>query len=277
MNDAGVMKLGAFAAVALLAGCGGSEAVVKRPPPKVEAAPPAPREPSAFEQRWSSACSEHGAVGQCPAPFDRPAVFVDVGESEQAAPPFCGSLESKDGAAAHDAIAAKRKALGACFQDVEAGTFVELGPSGALIADPARADATRTETCVAKLVTAALANHVGTPPERVVVLLGSTTNPSDEVLSKASLDAVTSEHASEVSACYDAALEVWPGLAGRIASAVVIWFDGRAALVRTDTSTLDNPMLECCINTAIQSWPFPKPSNGSIALVTFPFTLGSQP
>ena len=102
------------------------------------------------------------------------------------------------------------------------------------------------------------------------------TKPGDQVLSKASLDALIQDHAAEVNQCYDDALAVWPGLKGRIASSIVIWFDGRVALVRTGDSTLDNPMLECCINTAIRSWTFPKPADGSIALVTFPFTLGSK-
>ena len=278
MNENAAITLASLALATLLAACAGGEAVVKQaPPPRVAAAAPiAARELSAFERRWASACNEQGVVGQCPSPFDRPGVFVDVADDEHAPPPFCGSLDSASGAAVHAALAPKRKALKACFGEVEAGSFVELGANGALVADPARPGATRTETCVAKLVTAALAAQASAPPERVVVLLGSATKSSDDVLDKASLDAVTAEHASEVSACYDAALQVWPGLKGRISSGVVIWFDGRAALVRTEKSTLDNPMLECCINTAIRSWPFPKPSNGSIALVTFPFTLGPQ-
>jgi hypothetical protein len=233
--------------------------------------------PSAFEKRWSSACDAQGTVGQCPAPFDRPALFVDVGEGEHALPPFCGSLEVQDGAAAREALLAKRKALAACFRGSEAGSFVELGPGGTAITDPAHTNAGRAEKCVAKLVTRALHGLRGPTPERVVVLPGTVTKPSDQVLSKDSLDAVIAAHASGVNECYDAALEVWPGLKGHIASSVVIWFDGRVALVRTGESTLGNPMLECCINTAIRGWPFPKPSDGTIALVTFPFRLGSDP
>jgi len=273
------MRVGAFTVLALLVGCGGATTVVRpapAPPPKAEPAPPPPVEPSAFEQRWSSACTAEGAVGQCPAPFDRPAVFVDVGEGEHAAPPFCGSLDAEGGAAARDALVAKRKALKACFRGAAPGTFVELGANGAVVTDATRGGAERTEKCVAKLVTRALASVHAPQPERLIVLLSAAAKPSDPALSKTSLDAVINAHASEVSACYDAALAVWPGLKGRIASAIVIWFDGRVALVHTGESTLDNPMLECCINTAIRSWPFPKPSDGSIALVTFPFTLGPR-
>jgi len=273
-------RFAACMVVALVVGCGSSAPAVKRtvaPQPKLEPAPPPPAKPSAFEQRWSSTCDEHGAVGQCPAPFDRPAVFVDVDDGEHAAPPFCGALETPEGAAARDALAAKRKALKACFRGAEAGSFVELGPNAVVVADPARANAARIEACVGKIAKRALAGLHGPQPARVVVLMNSSAKPGDQLLSKASLDSVVNAHASDVSACYDAALEVWPGLKGRIATSFVIWFDGEVALARTGESSLDNPMLECCINSAVRSWTFPKPKDGSIALVTFPFTLGPRP
>src|SRR5712692_11282183 len=90
MSDISGLRLAAFTIFALLVACGGTGTAVKRPlapPPKVAPAPTLPAQPSAFEQRWSSACNDEGAVGQCPAPFDRPAIFVDVGDGEQAAPP----------------------------------------------------------------------------------------------------------------------------------------------------------------------------------------------
>ena len=81
-------------------------------------------------------------------------------------------------------------------------------------------------------------------------------------------------HGSDINTCYDGALEVWPGLRGRIAPSVVIWFDGSVALVRTSESSLDNPALECCINTAVSGWHFGKPAEGAIVIVSLPFRLG---
>lgn len=268
--------ISSWIAVLLLA-CGGTSQPVKRPappPPKVEPAPAPPAEPSAFEKKWSSACGEGGAVGHCPAPFDRPAVFVDVIESEHATPPFCGAIEAPEGAAARDAIVAKRKALKACFRGADAGSFVELGADGTAITDPKRAGSARIDACVAKIVKRSIAGLSDPKPERIVVLQSASAKPGDDVLTKESLDGVAHEHGGEVNDCYDAALAVWPGLEGRIATSFVIWFDGQVALARTGESTLDNPTLECCINTAVRSWAFPKPKDGSIALVTFPFTLG---
>jgi hypothetical protein len=280
MRNVGGLRFAAYPVVALFVACGSPRTPVKRapaPPPNVEPAATRAAGTSAFEQRWSSACNQDGAVGQCPAPFDRPAVFVDVGDSEQAAPPFCGALESPAGAAVRRALFVKRKALKACFSGAEPGSFVVLGPEGRVVTQPTRARAARIEMCVAKIVKRARARLRRQRPERVVILLSPSARPSDQVLSKEGLDTVVNTHASEVSACYDAALEVWPGIRGRIAISCVIWFDGQVALARTSESTLGNPMLECCINNAVRSWTFPKPKDGSIALVTFPFTLGQRP
>ena len=161
MRDVGGLRFVACMISALLVACAGTGTAVKRPPapqPEIEPAPTPPAGPSAFEQRWSSACNEQGAVGQCPAPFDLPAVFVDVdaNDSEHAAPPFCGALESPDGTAARDALTAKRKALKACFHSAEPGSFVEFGPNATVITDPAHASAARAEACVAKIAKRAL-------------------------------------------------------------------------------------------------------------------------
>jgi hypothetical protein len=282
MKTLGAMKLVIYAISTALAACAGSAPPqrTRAPEPAAEPAPAPPEPPaqSAFEKRWGAACSAQGAVGQCPAPFERPGLFVEVeGKSEHAAPPFCGALEAPGQEAARGALAKKSKALKACFRGAEAGSWVELGASGEPIAAAEQARTprrTRTETCVAKIVKGVFAGLGNAPPERLVVLGSAATKSGDQGLDKVSLDKVINANAAEVSACYDAALEVWPGLRGRIATSLVIWFDGHVALVRTGESTLDNAALECCINTAVGSWTFPHPADGSIALVTFPFTLG---
>jgi len=107
-----------------------------------------------------------------------------------------------------------------------------------------------------------------------VVLGGGAAREGAPTLSKESVHAMIAAHADEVGACYDGALEVWPGLRGRMAPSVVVWFDGSVALVRTHESSLDNPALECCINTAVRGWQFEPPAGGSIAIVNLPFVLG---
>jgi hypothetical protein len=271
---------GVFSMALVACASSAAPAPERKPEPKtVVEVTQAPTPPSAFEQRWSSACGEGGAVGQCPSPFDRPALFVEVdGTGEQAAPPFCGAIEAPDQDAARAALLGKSKPLKACFRGMPPGAWVELTGKGEPLAADAQTSAERSpkaEACVAKIVKRALEGAgSAAPAERIVVMRSAAAKTGDEVLTKDSLDAVIAQRGGEVSTCYDAALEVWPGLSGRIATSLVIWFDGRVALVRTGESTLENTSLECCINTAVRSWTFPKPADGSIALVSFPFALG---
>jgi hypothetical protein len=265
-----------------LGGCGSSPPVPPARAVKLESAPPAPepaapRVPSPYERRWSSACNEGGALGHCPAPFDRAALFIDVEAQDEDRPPaFCGSANAQADPEARAAIVAKRRSLRACFRGAAPSAWVDLGPDGAPAPAAGPARPVRTVTCVAKIVKQALGT-VKTAPDRVVVMNGGAAEGHTDALSKASIDEVIMGHASEVNACYDAALEVWPGLRGRVAPSVVIWFDGSVALVRTGESSFDNPALECCINTAVSGWRFGKPASGAIAIVSLPFRLGPAP
>ncbi len=135
----------------------------------------------------------------------------------------------------------------------------------------------RNAACVAKLVESALPSKTPGSVKRVVVLSLGSARDGAPTLTKESVNAMITAHADEVGACYDGALEVWPGLRGRFAPRVVVWFDGSVALVRTQESSLDNPALECCINTAVRSWRFGPPEDGNIAIVNLPFVLGPQP
>jgi hypothetical protein len=130
---------------------------------------------------------------------------------------------------------------------------------------------------VAKVVQGALPSSGPSSVKRVVVLSLGSARDGAAVLSNESVSAMISAHADEVGACYDGALQVWPGLKGRMAPSVVIWFDGSVAFVHTQESSLDNPALECCINTAVRSWQFGPPEDGNIAIVSLPFVLGPQP
>jgi hypothetical protein len=251
-------------------------AVVK--PARTRPAPPPPKKPSAYEKRWQSACEAHGALGDCPAPFDRPGLFFDAKQSADHPPPsLCGAVEQASDAAASAALQAKSKALRACFRDADHGAWVEveLGGVGEPAASPGLSP--RVPACVAKLVKRALPRAPEAPARRVVLLNGGSTAEGEATLSKESVHALIAAHADEVGACYDGALEVWPGLRGRVAPMVVVWFDGSVALVRTQESTLGNPALECCINTAVRGWRFDPPAGGSIAIVTLPLVLGEQP
>jgi hypothetical protein len=239
--------------------------------------PPPPEQLSAYERRWQSACEAHGTIGQCPAPFDRPGLFFDIeNENEQPPPSLCGAGDATIDAAARPALHARRRALQACFRGAERGAFVDIEHGGARRPSTSPGLSARTLSCVAKIVESELP---GTTPDaalRVVVMNGGSARTGEATLSNEGVHATIAAHADEVSACYDGALEVWPGLRGRLAPTVVIWFDGSVALVRTKESSLDSPALECCINTAVRGWRFDPPAEGTIAIVVLPLVLGPQ-
>lgn len=269
----------------LLAACASSTAAppanpsVVEPQPSAEAPQPASAKPiSPYERRWQSACTEPGALGRCPAPFDRPGVFFDAKSSGEYTPPgLCGVVEQETDRAASAALGPKRKALRACLRGAEHGAWVDVASDGSRPAVTSPGLPPRSAQCVTKLVQGALPGTGPSSVKRVVVLNLGSARDGAAPLSKESVNAMITAHADEVGACYDGALEIWPGLRGRHSPSVVIWFDGSVALVRTQESSLDNPALECCINTAVRGWRFGPPEGGNIAIVSLPFLFGPQP
>lgn len=282
MSSGSIPWLRSCVAVVVLVACAsGPEATAAvdtaKPPaaPPAEAAP-APKPPSAYERRWQTACTNPRTFGRCPAPFDRPGVFFDARGSGDFAPPsLCEVGDQSSDAATTAALDPKRKALRACLRGEAHGTWVDVVSDGSRPASAADGVAARSVACVEKLVRRALPSQGPASVKRIVVLNAGGAGKAESTLSKESVGAMILAHADEVSACYDGALEVWPGLRGRHAPMVVIWFDGSVALARTQESTLGNPALECCINTAVRSWRFAPPEDGNIAIVTLPFVLGS--
>jgi hypothetical protein len=206
-------------------------------------------------------------------------VFFDAKASGEYTPPaLCGVAEqTASDRAANAALEPKRKALRACLRGAEHGAWVDVVSDGSRPAGASAELSPRAVACVTKVVKAALPSNGASGVKRVVVLSLGSARDGAPTLSKESVNAMISAHADEVGTCYDAALEVWPGLRGRLEPSVVIWFDGSVALVHTRESSLDNPALECCINTAVRSWRFGPPENGNIAIVSLPFVLGPQP
>jgi hypothetical protein len=205
-------------------------------------------------------------------------VFFDAkGSGEYTPPALCGMVAHETDRAVSAALEPKRNALRACLRGAEHGAWVDVVSDGSRPASASPGLTSGAASCVAKLVQGALPSSTAGGVKRVVVLGLGSARDGAPTLSKESVHAMITAHADEVSACYDAALKVWPGLRGRMAPSVVVWFDGSVALVHTQESSLDNPALECCINTAVRSWRFGPPEGGNIAIVSLPFLLGSQP
>jgi hypothetical protein len=80
-------------------------------------------------------------------------------------------------------------------------------------------------------------------------------------------------HMNEVKFCYDKELSRKADLAGRISVQFVISGMGEVISSVVQSSTMDNPHVESCVVGAVKRWPFPKPTGGGIAIVSYPFNF----
>lgn len=292
-------------AAAVLASCATrtKPTTAEAPQPGSEQAP-LPRM-SHFEERWLTACGEDGLVGVCPAASGHRIVYFDAyvpfGAEYQA--PFCSPIEPQVGRAIYTALSSKRAALRACFTCTagdsrvkQVVTSIDTALSSMRACCAGAADELWVKvgltpghgpnhspelpapvvTCVSELTTSALA-QVDTGLTEAVVIGASWPDGmplGSGSLSKASLLQTIRSHMDEVRACKEAALDVWSDLTGTTRVKFLIDSDGSVAIALTDKSTLKNPALECCINTAARGWRFDKPTDRVV--VSYPFALYSD-
>ena len=64
-------------------------------------------------------------------------------------------------------------------------------------------------------------------------------------------------HFEEVRACYDATLQGWPGVSGKLAITLVTDASGSVQSSQIERSTHPVPELGCCLRQAMRAWTFP--------------------
>ena len=88
-----------------------------------------------------------------------------------------------------------------------------------------------------------------------------------EILSKASFDETITDHFSDVSDCYVAALEGNPDLKGKLNAEFTIGADGvPSSVTAVDGSSLTDEALVQCISDAASAWGFDHPSEAGMKL-----------
>jgi hypothetical protein len=89
---------------------------------------------------------------------------------------------------------------------------------------------------------------------------------------------VIQEHASQIRYCYEQQLALNPRLQGKVSIKWIIQGDGTATSAEVDNgaTTLDDAKVHECMMSRIQSWQFPKPKGGGIAVITYPWILRSS-
>ncbi|MDX2013661.1 MAG: AgmX/PglI C-terminal domain-containing protein [Myxococcaceae bacterium] len=94
-------------------------------------------------------------------------------------------------------------------------------------------------------------------------------------LDKEVIQKVVLANRDRVTACYDAELSRAPGLSGQASAKFVIGADGSVTQAQATKSTLANETLENCLALQVRGWTFPKPKNGGVVVVSFPFVFRS--
>jgi len=88
---------------------------------------------------------------------------------------------------------------------------------------------------------------------------------------------VIQEHAAQIRYCYEQRLAINPRLSGKVSIKWIINADGSAsgAVIVHDSgsTTLDDVEVHDCMMKRIQSWQFPKPKGGGMAVITYPWIL----
>ncbi len=86
---------------------------------------------------------------------------------------------------------------------------------------------------------------------------------------------VIQEHASQIRYCYEQELQRDPKLEGKVVIRWIINADGHVSSPQVDGggTTLASDQVHRCMMDRIQSWEFPKPKGGGIAVITYPWIL----
>ncbi len=82
-------------------------------------------------------------------------------------------------------------------------------------------------------------------------------------------------HINEVKYCYQNELQGNPDLYGRVVINFSIMGNGQVAASKVERSTMKNVRVESCVTRAVRRWLFPKPKNGGVVVVSYPFVFHS--
>jgi TonB family protein len=84
-------------------------------------------------------------------------------------------------------------------------------------------------------------------------------------------------HLNELRYCYEIELPKTPDLGGRAEVRFIIGPDGQVASAVIASSTTRSLALDSCVVEAVRRWEFPRPLDGRVVSVQYPFTFASEP
>ena len=83
-------------------------------------------------------------------------------------------------------------------------------------------------------------------------------------------------HRNEISHCYEKGLARRPDIAGRVTVRFIIDGSGAVKVAAVADSSLGDAGVEQCIARTIRRMAFPRPTDGGVVIVNYPFTLTSS-
>ncbi len=91
---------------------------------------------------------------------------------------------------------------------------------------------------------------------------------------------VVHAHHNEIRFCYEKRLMAKQldanQLGGRVVTRFIIAGNGRVVGSSIESSTMNDAAVESCIAEAVRRWDFPRPTDGSVVVVSYPFVLQTQ-
>jgi hypothetical protein len=92
-------------------------------------------------------------------------------------------------------------------------------------------------------------------------------------LDQSVIDKEIKKHLSQIRYCYQKELNKNPALYGKIVVKFVIAKDGSVSSAKTNTTSMNNPIVENCVCQRFMRFQFPEPKGGGIVIVSYPFVF----
>lgn len=221
----------------------------------------------------------HGTCAEARTTREPPAAYagVDLNNSSTGVSYCFGAGAAAVATNVSNSIEPMRDALRQCAPGVQDATILlDLGAAGGTTEPQLLCTTLKPEA--AECFRARVPSEVASARFALQLQIGEPVGSNRQTVASLSRDAIKAAieaRISDVRACYDDALAVWPTAKGRVQIKFAISPTGSvyASEVQSDETSL--PELACCINRAVQQWSFPAPEGCGMVIVSYPFLLST--
>jgi len=130
----------------------------------------------------------------------------------------------------------------------------------------------KTAACVSSVVGTSLADAGLVNASHVDIVIG-VSDLGLPSLSKSDIKTVLDARSPQMRACYEAALDGWPDLEGKLWVKFIIASDGHVQISAIAKSTLEHDNVTCCVLNVVDGTRFSPVPNKGIVVVTYPWVF----